>query len=224
MEQGVFSLVLGFVLGIKHTFEGDHVAAVSTIVTDEKNPLKAALVGIFWGIGHTTTLFIVGVLVIVLKIQIAEEVNVLFEFLVGVMLVILGLHVFRKSSIVIHSHIHIHDNKKHAHPHFHHKNAFHKHHKSFIVGLFHGMAGSGALMLLVLSTIRSRMEGVYYILLFGAGSILGMTAMSFLVGIPFIYSARKFPQYEKYLRIAAGTLSILFGFYTMYHIITYDTY
>lgn len=216
--SGLLTLVLGFLLGVKHAFEADHVIAVSTIVTEQKNPLKAALVGTFWGIGHTTTLFIVGLLVLLLKIQIPEKVALSLEFVVGIMLVLLGAYTIYKTRFTLH--VHKHEHKKgiqHEHPHWHSK-ADHKHHASFLIGSIHGLAGSGALMVLVLSTISSLIEGLYYILLFGIGSIAGMSIMSLVVGLPFIYSAKRYPNIEKYLRLVAGVLSILFGGFVMYKI------
>lgn len=198
MPSVFFTLILGFILGIKHAFEADHIIAISTIVTEQKNPIKAALVGTFWGLGHTTTLFIIGVLVLLLKLSIPENISLIFELFVGVMLVILGVRAIKQGRIILHAH--------------------RKHHTSFLIGIVHGLAGSGALMILVLSTISSLAQGLYYILLFGLGSTLGMSAMSFLVSLPFIFSASKFPQMEKYLRLIAGTLSILFGLLMVYYI------
>lgn len=200
MPSLFFTLILGFILGIKHAFEPDHVIAISTIVTDQKNPLKAALVGTFWGLGHTTTLFITGVLVLLLKLSIPEKVSLTFEFFVGVMLIILGARAIQRGKVILHTHKH------------------EKHHTSFLIGTVHGLAGSGALMLLVLTTIPSLSQGLYYILLFGLGSVVGMSAMSFLLGLPFLFSTAKFPQIEKYLRLVAGTLSIFFGLFWIYQI------
>lgn len=196
MPSIFFTLVLGLILGIKHAFEPDHIIAVSTIVVGQKNPFKSALVGTFWGLGHTTSLFITGILVLLLKLSIPQNLSSFFELFVGIMLVILGVRAIRQKRLTLNSH--------------------RKHHTSFLIGTVHGLAGSGALMLLVLSTIPSLSQGLYYILLFGVGSTLGMSTMSFLVGLPFIFSASKFPELEKYLRLIAGTLSILFGLFWMY--------
>lgn len=196
MSSVFFTLILGFILGIKHAFEPDHMIAVSTIVADQKNPLKAALVGTFWGLGHTSSLFIIGFAVLLLKLSIPEKLSMSFELFVGIMLVILGVRAIRQRKVTLNTH--------------------RKHHTSFLIGTVHGLAGSGALMLLVLATIPSLTQGLYYILLFGFGSTLGMSAMSFLLGLPFIFSAGKFPQLEKYLRLIAGTLSILFGLFWIY--------
>lgn len=197
MPSLLFTLILGFMLGIKHAFEADHVIAVSTIVSEQRNPFKAALIGTFWGLGHTTTLFIIGIIVLLLKLSIPEKLSLLLEGLVGIMLIILGIRVIIKNNL-LHTH---------------------KHHVSFLVGLIHGVAGSGVLMLLVLSTISSLLEGLYYILLFGLGSVLGMSTMSFIIGVPFLYSASKFPKLEKYLRFGAGVLSILFGCFNLINLL-----
>lgn len=204
------TLLLGFGLGIKHAFEADHVIAVSTIVSEQKNPLRSALVGTFWGIGHTVTLFVIGLIVLLFKVSIPEYISMSLEFIVGIMLVVLGiLTVFQARKIT---------QTEEEHLDAHAKNKKHTHHKSLIVGSVHGLAGSGALMLLVLSTVSSVMEGIYYVLLFGFGSIIGMSLMSILIGLPFIVSAKTFPNIEKYLRTAAGAVSILFGIYYMYQV------
>lgn len=219
MNQTLLTLFLGFFLGIKHAFDADHIIAVSTMVTEHKNPFKASLVGTFWGIGHTTTLFIVGIIVLLLKITIPENVSLSLEMIVGFVLVLLGIKAIREKQESLHMHTHTHDQESHIHPHLHgNHNHWHKHYHSFTIGLIHGLAGSGALMILVLSTINEIFQGVYYILLFGIGSIIGMTVISFFVGLPFIYSAKKFPYIEKYLRVVAGILSIVFGLSIMYEI------
>ena len=219
MNQSFLTLLLGFLLGVEHAFEADHMVAVSTMVTQHQNPLKAALVGTFWGVGHTTTLFIVGIIVLLLKIQIPTKFSFTLEMLVGFMLVFLGIRVLRQRNDSPHTHQHKHDDQTHIHAHYHesHKH-WHKHYHSFLIGLIHGLAGSGTLMILVLSTIRDIIQGIYYILLFGIGSIIGMTIISFAVGIPFILSTKRFPAIEKYLRTIAGILSIGFGISIIYEI------
>ena len=219
MPSIFYTLILGFILGIKHAFEPDHVVAISTIATEQKNLFKSALIGTFWGLGHTTTLLITGFLVLLLKLSIPEKLSQGFEFLVGMMLIILGVRAIQKGRIILHTHRHEHEEKSHQHMHFHEdKPAHRKHHISFLIGTVHGLAGTGTLMLLVLSTVPSLTQGLYYILLFGLGSTLGMSAMSFLVGLPFLFSAGQFPQMEKYLRLLAGILSILFGLFWIYEV------
>lgn len=197
MPSLLFTLVLGFILGIKHAFEADHIIAVSTIASEQKNSFKAALMGIFWGIGHTTTLFIVGFLVLILKISIPQSLSLILEGLVGVMLIVLGIKVF------------VNFQSTHS-P---------NHKMPFLVGVVHGLAGSGALMLLVLSTIANVLDGLFYILVFGVGSLLGMSIMSFIISIPILYAKNQLPKLENYLCIGAGVLSILFGAFVIYEVV-----
>lgn len=204
MPNLIFTLTLGFILGLKHAFEPDHVLAVSTIASEQKNPFKAAITGTFWGIGHTTTLLIIGIIVLYLKLSIPQNLTVILERLVGIMLIVLGIRAIKRRNLIFHDHIHPQDQSK-----------VHKHHTSFVIGSVHGLAGSGALMLLVLSTIQSVWEGLYYILIFGLGSMVGMSMMSFFIAMPFAYSADKFPGLEKKLRVGVGVLSILFGVFIL---------
>lgn len=212
-------LMTGFLLGLEHAFEADHMVAVSTMVLQHKNPWRAALVGTFWGMGHTVTLFIVGIIVLLFKVAIPQNMALWFEFFVGVMLTFLGIRLIILTRKTLHIHAHTHGGSEHDHPHYHaalpHQ---HKHHKSFFIGTVHGLAGSGALVILVLSTIRSVIDGLLYILIFGIGSIAGMSLMSVFIGIPFIYTSRKFPMVEKYLKVVAGILSIGIGLLIVYRI------
>lgn len=221
MNQPLLTLVVGFVLGLEHAFEVDHIIAVSTMVSEHKNPFRAALVGTFWGIGHTTTLFVVGLIVLFFKLTIPQKIISSFEFFVGVMLIILGLRVLSHTRREqIHHHSHSHDDFTHTHLHLHpsRHQSYHHHRHSFVIGAVHGLAGSGALMVLVLSTVRSALTGAYYILIFGIGGVIGMTIMSFVVGLPFIFSVSKFGRVEKALKLVAGTVSIGFGMYLIYTI------
>lgn len=205
MDKAIFILLTGFVLGIKHAFEADHMVAVSTIISRHKHPLKAALVGTFWGAGHTLTLFTVGILVLIFNISINKSLSSIFELFVGVMLILLGLfNLFRRKEKA-HSHPHSHGEEIHNHAHTH------SHHKSFLVGVVHGLDGSGALMLLVLSSIHSTMQGLFYILIFGIGSIISMSGISLLVGIPIAYGSKKIENLERYLQILTGFIGVGFG-------------
>lgn len=218
MHQWLFTLFLGFVLGIKHAFDADHLIAVSTLVSRYKNPLRAAFVGTFWGIGHTISLFVIGILVLLLRITIPETISLSFEFFVGMILVALGIKTLSYKDAV-HTHTHIHDRQTHTH--FHpdaDTRHYHQHRRSMLIGMFHGMAGSGALTILVLSTISSVTSGILYILIFGLGSIIGMSFMSMLIGLPFIFTKKNFPSVDSYLKIVVGILSVLFGLSIMYEI------
>lgn len=221
--RSITLLGFGFVLGLKHALDADHVVAVSTLVTQTKNLKKSSLFGAIWGLGHTTTLLLVGFLILTFKLSFPEKLTLLFEFLVGIVLVILGIGVLRK---VIKSKIHFHGHKHggvvHIHFHSHkgsssHSNHTHHYKKSFVVGVVHGLAGSAALMLLVLTTVKSIFQGLLYIIIFDIGSILGMLAISTIIGLPFVLT-KNFANTHNRIKIIAGVMSIVLGFTIMYEI------
>ena len=216
------ALVLGFILGIKHALDADHVVAVSTIVSRDLRPLRAARAGIFWGIGHTLTLLLAGIAVLFLKVTIPNQLTLSFEFLVGAVLVALGAqNLWDYWRTRFHTHRHE-SGETHIHYHAHKKG--HDHHltnrqrKSLFVGMMHGLAGSGALVLLVLSAIGSPLEGAAYILVFGLGSILGMMMIGTAMALPFSLSARRFGKLTKHIQLLAGGVSILLGALVMVQI------
>jgi sulfite exporter TauE/SafE len=211
-------LAIGFALGLQHATEADHLAAVSTIVSEKKNLFTASIVGGLWGIGHTISLFAVGILVVFLKLQISESLEARLEGCVGIMLVLLGLNALRKlfQASKVHIHSHEHDGHLHTHIHAHgSKTAEVSHHRlsprSVLIGMVHGLAGSAALMLLVVPTIPSPGIALLYILIFGVGSIGGMMAMSFLIGLPFHFTAGRFDVLNKGIRLVAGVFSFGLG-------------
>jgi ABC-type nickel/cobalt efflux system permease component RcnA len=214
---------LGLILGVKHALDADHLIAVSTIVSEHKSLKWASLIGAFWGLGHTATLFVVGVLVIVLRLTIPPRLALGLEFLVAVMLVALGVNILWRSfrTEKIHLHTHAHNPETHAHFHVHeareeshaHPHPFKSMRKPFFVGMVHGLAGSAALMLLVLTTIPSPWAGVLYIVIFGFGSVGGMLALSSLIGLPFVLTAQRFTALNHWIRVAAGLASAAFGSY-----------
>jgi ABC-type nickel/cobalt efflux system permease component RcnA len=224
-------LGLGFVLGLKHALDADHLVAVSTIVSERKNLWSSSLVGALWGLGHTASLLIVGLLVILFNVQIPDKVAMSMEFAVAIMLVILGVNLLRKirKGGTLHTHTHEHAHHVHAHPHLHeaavvhsHDHAGVHHHKKtskkpFIIGMVHGMAGSAALMLVVLATISSRMVGLLYIGIFGLGSVGGMFLMSALISIPFAVTARH-EGLNKVIQTTAGIVSVSFGLFLVWQI------
>jgi hypothetical protein len=232
----VFTLLaFGFALGLKHATEADHLAAVSTIVSDRKSLWSASLVGGLWGLGHTISLFVAGVAVILLHFQISERLSRTLELGVALMLIFLGLDTLRKliRGGQLHMHFHRHGGRLHAHPHVHEAPQAHQkelsgeqptHHglaigpRPLIVGMIHGLAGSGALMLLVLSTIPSPLVGMSYIVVFGVGSIGGMMLMSLLLSLPFHFTTKSFGAVEHTLRGLAGLFSVGFGLFMIYRI------
>ena len=195
-------LALGFVLGLRHAMDADHVAAVSTIVSERRGVGGSSLVGAVWGLGHTAALLVAGLAVIALHVPIPEGVAQAMEFGVAAMLAALGVNLLRRlfEGGTLHIHPHRHEGRWHAHthPHPHGMQGLEEADRSsgshgaarvgrrpFFVGMAHGLAGSAALMLMVLATIPSRLLGLVYIGVFGLGSVGGMLLMSALIGLPF---------------------------------------
>jgi len=222
-------LTLGFVIGIQHATEADHVAAVATLVGKNKRLRNASLLGVFWGAGHTATLVAAGTVVMLFAVSIPSKLANILELGVGIMLVTLGLSVVRKIWNIKpldyffgifslkHTHPHLHNDHIHIHEHEHDEAHTHSH-KSILVGMVHGLAGSGALMLIVLSTVDSIMMGLLYILLFGIGSIIGMLGISTALGLPFVFTAKKYTNINKYIRVIAASISIALGILIIYEI------
>jgi len=210
-------LLIGFLLGLQHAVEADHLAAVSTIVTEKKSLLSASIVGGSWGVGHTISLFLVGLAVILLKLQIPASFETTIEACVGVMLVVLGANALRKLFYAekFHAHTHAHGEREHVHFHMHEKAEASSHHRfgprSIFIGMLHGLAGSAALMLLLIPTISSPILALVYILVFGFGSTLGMMAMSFLIGLPLYLTAYRFNFLNGGIRLFSGVFSLLLG-------------
>jgi sulfite exporter TauE/SafE len=208
----------GFVIGLRHALDADHLAAVSAIVSDRKSFWSSSIVGGLWGVGHTISLFAIGLLVILLKIEVSVTAETYLEAAVGVMLVLLGLNVLRKLFFAetVHAHSHHHNGHEHGHIHAHAQGEAERQHHGFsprsvIVGMVHGLAGSGGLMLLVLPSIESSSIALLFILIFGVGSIGGMMVMSFLMGLPLHFTAGRFDTLNKGLRVFAGLFSLTWG-------------
>ncbi len=217
-------LVLGFVSGMKHALDPDHVAAVSTIVAEHKDVWRSARIGAFWGMGHTVTLATAGLVVLVFRLAIPERLTASLELVVGVMLVFLGAQtLYRCVRERLHIHAHEHEGKRHIHLHSHrhgpdhqHEHGFRHEYRSLVIGMVHGLAGSAALTVLVLSSIRSLGLGMLYLLMFGIGSIVGMMFTSALIGSPFAYTARAFERANRVLRLLAGMASVGIGCALLY--------
>ena len=226
-------LIIGFTLGLKHATEVDHVVAISTIVSQHKNVFRSAIVGALWGAGHTASLLVVGAIVLLLRVAIPEKVSGWFEF--GVALMIIGLGVSAlwralKKGTQFHVHEHSHDGLTHKHIHFHenekkHEPASTTRHshsvsrvgvKPLLIGTMHGLAGSGALTLLVLTQISSSFIGFLYLAIFGIGSIAGMMLMSGLLGLPFALTSKNLTHLHRQLQTVAAVLSICFGVWYAY--------
>ena len=213
------SLFLGFVLGLAHACDPDHLVAVGTLTAESKNARQASVLGIVWGIGHTIALAFIGTLVLNMKWTVPDQFSFAMEAIVGLIIIILGINLLWQSlqKITIHTHQHRHDGSTHAHVHIHGSDTCTHHHhgrdaivKTLGVGIVHGLAGSAALSLTVMSTMPSTMLGVIYIVVFGIGSIGGMLVMSTFLSLPFLYVTHSL---QHQVKCGAGLLAIGFGGY-----------
>jgi ABC-type nickel/cobalt efflux system permease component RcnA len=227
------ALALGFLLGFKHATEADHLVAVTTIVSEQRSILRAGFVGALWGVGHTVSLLVAGILVIVLEITIPLRLANALEFAVALMIILLGarvLYLALRGQRRVHTHRHQHDGYAHTHIHFHeaedahtaqsttrtHQHARLVGWRPLVVGMVHGLAGSAVLTFLVLTEVvkrGSRALGLAYLLVFGIGSICGMLLMSTLISLPIVLTSRRFERIEVPMRIIVGGASVAFGFY-----------
>jgi high-affinity nickel-transport protein len=181
---------LGSLLGMRHALEPDHLAAVSTLVTRERSGYKAALVGAWWGIGHSLALLATGVALLVLRAEMTPRVADVFELCVALMLIALGGRAIRqavKQGATGPAHLHQHGDVVHSHtgvPAHVHVGRWTLARRPLLIGAVHGLAGSGALTALVLTTLPTTASRLAYISLFGLGSTLGMAALSGALGWP----------------------------------------
>jgi len=223
-------LLMGFLLGMRHAMESDHVAAVASLVTKSPSMRESLRLGSMWGLGHTVTLFIFGSAVMLLDHMIPERMAMMLEFAVGIMLVMLGIDVvrrFMREKVHFHSHRHA-DGTLHFHAHAHsdegthtasaHSSVSHEHMhtehfplRPLLVGIMHGMAGSAAMIVLTLQTVHSFGMGLIYITLFGLGSIGGMAALSVVIMLPLRHSANRYARLHQYLQLGIGAATITLG-------------
>ena len=212
-------LAFGFVLGIRHALDVDHLAAISTILSERRSLWRSSLVGAVWGLGHTAALLVVAIVMIGLHARIPPRVAMTLELGVAAMLVGLGLNLlwtlWRGGRV--HHHAHAHGGRLHVHPHVHvpaGRSAERSHHhvrRPFLVGLVHGLAGSAGLMLVVTASIPQPALALAYVALFGLGSIGGMATMSVLLGAPLVLVGERFARAEGTIRACAGIGSVVVG-------------
>jgi ABC-type nickel/cobalt efflux system permease component RcnA len=245
-------LAVGFFLGMRHATDPDHVIAVTTIVSNQRNSMRAALIGAFWGVGHTLTIFVVGAGIILFNLVIPVRLGLSMELSVAVMLIVLGLwnvagflrsvpaapEPDHEAEKIVHSHVHSHGDFVHNHPHAHQReNHPHSDHapldwmdrvfgkvslyqylRPLVVGIVHGLAGSAAVALLVLTTIRNVHWAVAYLLIFGVGTIAGMMLITMSIASAFTMMGRGRQKFSRRLALASGLLSIGFGLFVAYQI------
>jgi sulfite exporter TauE/SafE len=202
----MIQLFLTVYAGFTHAFETDHLLAVSNIVTN-RNQLKLAVKdGIFWGLGHTSTIILIGVLMIVMKENISANTFHYFEAAVGAMLITLALYrvykLWKRQELIKNEINHTHaDGMVHTHG----------HRLAYSVGLVHGLAGSGALVVLVMSQVKSPADGIIYLLIFGLGSVFGMLLAAGLFSAPFSQRIIRSNVLQISLVLISSVLCIVYG-------------
>jgi hypothetical protein len=182
-----FPLLLTIYAGFTHAFEADHLLAVSNLVSRRNNTMLSMKDGIFWGLGHSSTIFFIGVLMILFKVGISEH------------------HEHHGTQ---HKHLHVHIGKEQKHS--------HTHSLAYGVGLVHGLAGSGALILIVMSQIKSPVDGLIYLVIFSAGCIVGMLVAAGLFSIPFSKKMMQARILQSFLILTSSVLCLLYGSKVIY--------
>lgn len=225
-------LLFGFLIGMQHAMEADHVAAVASLAGRGRSLRQAATQGAVWGFGHSLALFLFGGMVLLMGAAVPQHLAQWLELAVGCMLVLLGADVLRRlARDRIHFHRHRHGASVHVHAHSHrgggdHGSDPHRHEhpvagfplRALLVGLMHGMAGSAALIVLALGTVESLLQGLIYILLFGTGSILGMAILAMVISLPLKYSARSLTWAHNGLQLLVGLVTFGLGAALVYQL------
>jgi len=241
-------LVLGLFLGMRHATDADHIVAVATIVSRQRTMRGSMLIGAAWGIGHSLTVMAVGGAIILFGVVIPPWLGLSMEFAVGGMLVLLGVLTLTGVGRDLtapragqpHDHVHAHGDYIHRHPHgdspeTHGHSAertplalldhswlgglpLYQWLRPFAVGLVHGLAGSAAIALLVVTIIHDPILAMAYLFLFGIGTIGGMTLITLLLVAPFFFASVNLPRFNWQLGVASGLISFAFGVFLMYDI------
>ena len=240
-------LLLGLFLGMRHATDADHIVAIATIVSRQRSMRDSMLIGAAWGVGHSITVMVVGGAIILFGVVIPPWLGLSMEFAVGLMLVLLGILTLTGLGRGLggrggqaHNHVHAHGDYVHCHRPGH-APQFHGHAdeqtplaaldrswlgglpvyqwlRPFAVGLVHGLAGSAAIALLVVTIIREPILAVAYLFLFGVGTIVGMMLITLLVVAPFALTAVNLPRFNWQLGVASGLISFAFGLFLIYDI------
>lgn len=212
-------LGVGFLLGLRHALDADHLAAISTVLAERPSFRASSAVGFWWGIGHTATLLMVGAVVLAWDLRIPEQLEIFAESFVGFLLIVLGgtlaWKLYRERW---HVHSHHHDDGLHVHFHSHRQQDDHRHRhwmtgfvRPLCIGMAHGLAGSAALMLIVLSSTHELGSGLLSIAVFGVGSIVGMMAIGLTISLPLICSLAASRRLFVGLQGCAGVASVGIG-------------
>jgi high-affinity nickel-transport protein len=231
----LFVTGLGLILGIRHSTDADHVVAISTIVSKQRSIRNAAFIGSVWGMGHTITIFIVGSLIILFGVEIPPRLGLSMEFSVALMLVLLGVlnlsGMMQKittrftPAIADPENTPAPERKETRRPRIERllENSVGRFGlfqclRPLTIGLVHGLAGSAAVALLVLSTIHNPVWATVYLLIFGAGTLIGMMCMTAAIAVPLTFAGDRFTKLSRYLGAASGMVSLCFGSVLVYQL------
>ena len=191
------TFITSLMLGMRHATDPDHIAAVTTIVSRERSVGKAAWIGAVWGVGHTITLLLVGGAIIAFKIAFNARLGLSLELSVAIMLIVLGLlNIFdvRANTRGIGAS------------------------RPFFVGVIHGLAGSAGAALLIVPLIDDPRWAALYLFTFGLGTIVGMAVITLTIAVPSLLATAHLPSLQRSLRLASGTVSLVFGIYLAHKI------
>jgi high-affinity nickel-transport protein len=210
-------LALGFFLGMRHATDSDHVIAVTTIVSRARSARAALWVGALWGLGHTATILTVGGAIVLFGWVIPPRLGLSMEMSVAIMLIVLGAMnlsgALSRISQVAHGHAHDKDSDE---------GISHRHVRGplrpLAIGVVHGLAGSAAVALLVLTTIKSAGMALVYLAIFGAGTVAGMMLLTLAMALPISAVSRRFDNAEQLMARVTGLVSIAFGLFLAYRI------
>ena len=216
----ISALGVGFLLCLRHALDADHVAALSTFVSRRRSLYSSCVLGTFWGLGHTGALLVAAVVTTLLRFRIPPQVDRALEGLVAILVVALGANVLVRAlgSVRVHRHEHAHSDRSHRHLHLHvgettshtHVHVMSDARRPLLMGALHGLAGSAALLLLVLAAMPSTVAALLYVTVFGVGSTVGMVIVSGVIGIPFAVGGSS-ERARVALQIAIGVASVGVG-------------
>jgi ABC-type nickel/cobalt efflux system permease component RcnA len=261
MISALAFLSLGFLLGVRHATDPDHIIAVSTIVSRERSLGRAARIGALWGLGHTATILAVGAPLILFRWTISAKIGAAMELAVAFMLIVLGVASLidirkRGDSERSHAHVHSHGDRIHRHSHGHpgsalphdqdhqhavaHDDGAHGHAadvtavalvdrvagraraygmiRPVVVGVIHGLAGSAAIALMILATIRTPLLAIGYLLIFGLGTIIGMMLLTTAIAMPVVATGNRSFATNRGIRVAFALMSVSFGIFLAFRI------